>query len=142
MLRSISDSVSLSHIGWAVASLEEAMDSMAILGFKAATQVCHDNERHVHLVILRDTHNNTIELVAPGTDASPVSDILKRNGAVPYHTCFSVNGERWEDVKNELCKRGFILLHKPAPAPLFNGKNVAFFYSKHIGLIEFIINSD
>ncbi len=46
----------------------------------------------------------------------------------------------FDNYKKEFEKNGFIVLHKPSPAPLLQGKDVVFLYSQHIGLIELVLD--
>ena len=129
------------HLGWAVNSLKNAIRTFLPLGYIPIGDVCIDNARKVELILLADSGDNIIELVAPIDDSSPVSDILKRNGPTPYHVCFSIDVEKsFDDCKKDFEKNGFIVLQEPAPAPLLEGKDVVFLYSQHIGLIELVLN--
>lgn len=134
--------LSLAHIGWAVESIENAVRDLYALGFKPICGVCMDETRKVELLLVSDIHGNTIELVAPMAADSPVSEILKKNGPTLYHICFSAGVESdFRDCKKEFTSNGFAVLHKPSPAPLFGGKDVVFLYSKHLGLIELVIET-
>ena len=135
------DNLKQTHLGWAVNSLKNAIRTFLPSGYIPIGDVCIDNARKVELILLADSGDNIIELVAPIDDSSPVSDILKRNGPTPYHVCFSIDVEKsFEDCKKDFEKNGFIVLHEPAPAPLLEGKDVVFLYSQHIGLIELVLN--
>ena len=133
-------SLSLAHIGWAVESIEDAIKDLSVLGFSPTCGVCIDEARKVKLALVSDSRSNTIELVAPMAEDSPVSEILKKNGPTPYHICFTAEVEHdFSECKKEFMSKGFAVLHKPAPAPLFGGKDVVFLYSKNLGLIELVI---
>ncbi len=132
----------LSHIGWAVNSLENAIPAFRSLGYTVKGDVCIDDARKVKLVLLEDSCSNVIELVAPAAEDSPVSDILKKAGPTPYHICFAINNENWQKYRDSLKKSGFIVLHKPQMAPLFGNDEVVFLYSKDIGLIEIVLQND
>lgn len=132
--------LSLAHIGWAVESIEKAIQDLSALGFKTVGDVCTDDARKVKLALVSDSCGNTIELVSPMSEDSPVSEILQKNGPTPYHICFTAEVERdFGDCRKEFASKGFAVLHKPAPAPLFGGKDVVFLYSKNLGLIELVI---
>ena len=134
-------SLKQSHLGWAVNSLKSAIPAFLSLGYTTDGDICVDNTRKVELILLTDSDGNTIELVAPIADDSPVSGILKANGPAPYHVCFSMNVEKgFDNYKKEFEKNGFIVLHKPSPAPLLQGKDVVFLYSQHIWLIELVLD--
>lgn len=132
--------LSFVHIGWAVESIEKAMQDLSALGFKPVGNLCTDNARKVKLALVSDSCGNTIELVSPMSEDSPVSEILEKSGPTPYHICFTAKVERdFDDCRKEFTSNGFAVLHKPAPAPLFGGKDVVFLYSKNLGLIELVI---
>ena len=136
----MTETLSLAHIGWAVESIEDAIKDLSTLGFKQAGNVCIDTARKVRLALVSDSRSNTIELVAPMAEDSPVSEILKKNGPTPYHICFTAEVEHdFSECRKEFTSKGFAVLHKPATAPLFGGKDVVFLYSKHLGLIELVI---
>ena len=94
-----------SHLGWAVNSLKSAIPAFLSLGYTTDGDICVDNTRKVELILLTDSDGNTIELVAPIADDSPVSGILKANGPAPYHVCFSMNVEKgFDNYKKEFGK--------------------------------------
>lgn len=130
--------VNLSHIGYAVASIERSLQSFALLGFKPHGNICDDTARKVKLQLLIDSHGNTIELVTPIENNSPVSQLLNQYGPTPYHLCFSIMANDWEDYYKELKNNKFILINPPRNAPLLS-KDVAFVYSRELGLIEFVL---
>lgn len=129
------------HTGWAVNSIEKSVVSFATLGYKTLGSICEDKFRNVRLLLISNHQRDVIELVEPLSCDSPISGILKVNGPAPYHVCFSMNVEKgFDDYKKEFEKNGFIVLHKPSPAPLLQGKDVVFLYSQHIGLIELVLD--
>ena len=131
-----------SHIGWAVNSIEDAIEKFTFLGYTVQRNICIDHIRKVKLALLNDVEGHVIELVAPIAEDSPVSDLLQKVGPTPYHICFTVNKSDWEIYKKTLKANGFVILHKPSPAPLFDGKKVVFLYSKDIGLVELVLDDD
>ena len=132
----------LSHIGWAVFSIEKALPSFHVLGYKNIGEICNDVSRKVKLLLLSDGKKNLIELVEPFGKDSPVFNLLQKNGPFPYHVCFSVNNSESESCISRLKKTGFIELNKPADAPAINGNKVIFLYSSNIGLIEIVFEKE
>lgn len=130
--------IRFAHIGWAVKNINSAVESFAVLGYKPIGNICHDVQRNVALILLKDKSDAVIELVAPEADDSPVSDILKKNGPTPYHICCSISKDDWGG--GEIFKKnGFMILHQQQKAPLFGNKDVVFLYSSNIGVIELIL---
>lgn len=87
----------IDHIGWAVNSIEDAMEKFTFLGYTAKENVCIDRTRKVKLALLNDAEGYVIELVAPVAEDSPVSDLLQKVGPTPYHICLTVNKNDWEE---------------------------------------------
>jgi len=131
--------IKFTHIGWAVNSIVEASNAFEVLGYFPVGEICRDEQRNVNLLLLKDSTDAVIELVAPAAENSPVSEILAKVGPTPYHICCSICKTEWEECKQELKKSGFMILHKPLEAPLLDNKEVVFLYSKHIGLIELVL---
>lgn len=130
----------LSHIGWAVASVEKAAGAFAVLGFRPAGGVCFDKERCVDLLLLSDNSGNVIELVAPHGESSPVANLLEKNGPTPYHACFACDEGAWSNIRRTLGKEGFMMLQQPTAAPALGGCKAVFLYSRDIGLIEVVLS--
>ena len=77
-----------------------------------------------------------VELVEPINDRSPVNEILKKNGNIPYHFCYEVDG--LTEAILEMKKSGFIKIINPVPAKAFNNRLICFLYNKDVGLIELL----
>lgn len=131
----------LSHIGWAVHSIDKAARSFEFLGFNPCNDICDDMFRGVRILLMKDSYGNVIELVEPAKDGSPVSNILQKTGPVPYHVCFSVSVQDYESFAKKMLAEGFVELRKPEEAPALGGSDVAFLYSRNIGLIEVVLNA-
>ena len=123
------------HIGIAVNNIEKAQILYEKLGYKMFL-LTNDAVQNVKLCFLDKLNSPTIELVCPIDDKSPVVNILKRNGPMPYHTCYEVADIELEIKK--LKKGGYIQVSKTAPAIAFNNRLVCFLYNKNIGLIELL----
>ena len=74
----------------------------------------------------------------PAAADSPVSALLKKNGPAPYHLCYAVAAQNAAAARKILAEKGFALLLRDAPAPALQGRNVAFYYSKDLGLTEIL----
>ena len=123
------------HIGVAVNSIENAQSLYEKLGYKMSKKL-NDPIQNVKLCFLNKINSPTIELVCPLDDKSPVVNILKKNSATPYHTCYEV-----ADIENEikeLKKERFVQVSKIVPAVAFENRLVCFLYNKNIGLIELL----
>jgi|TARA_B110000908_G_C9798701_1_gene247696 methylmalonyl-CoA/ethylmalonyl-CoA epimerase len=123
------------HIGIAVNNIENAQKSYEKLGYKMTLTII-DPIQNVKLCFLDKSDSPIIELVCPVDDKSPVVSILKKNGAMPYHTCYEVVDIEVEIKK--LKKNGYIQVSKTVPAIAFENRLVCFLYNKNIGLIELL----
>lgn len=136
-------STKLAHIGYAVASIEKALKPFYVLGFMSKGDICEDVRRNVRLQSLSDKQGNIIELVEPINDNSPVSELLKQNGPIPYHLCISMSKSEWENSYYALLQENkFFIVDSLSPAPLLNNRDVAFLYSKDIGLVEIVLSDE
>ena len=124
------------HVGYAVHDIESATPSFLSLGYRLCEAETEDRERGVKILFLSDTGGTKIELIAPLGENSPVSAWLKKNGNSPYHICYESDNIA-ADVA-ELKKKGFISVEPPLPALALSGRQVAFLYGKHTGLIELV----
>jgi len=88
----------------------------------------------VSAVLLSDPRGVFVEIIAPLTDDSPISNILKR-GISLYHVCYLV-----EDLDEALKKirRKAVIISKPAPAKLYGGRRIAFVYTPDNYVVEFL----
>jgi len=67
---------------------------------------------------------------------SPISNILRKNGATLYHICYEV--ENIEKSVVELKTKHFVIVANPTQAVAFNMRKVCFLYNSSIGLIEIL----
>lgn len=127
------------HTGWAVHAIKDAMPVMEALGYRQAGDVTHDISRDVDIAIMNSDDGHCVELVAPMSERSPVSNFLKKNGPGPYHCCYTVDD--LEKTRAALKQIGFAEITRPAEAPALGGEIVVFLWSKQIGMIELSTNS-
>lgn len=125
------------HIGWAVRSIEKARVHFQNLGFIQIGESIIDQNRKVKIAFLRNG-NLSIEIIEPLCEDSPITNLLEKSGPSPYHVCFIVTNESPKELTTQFKTKGFIPLSASEPAPAIDGKEVQFFYSKEIGLIEII----
>lgn len=120
------------HIGYIVNDIKTAEEKFKILGFLTGS-IIEDIDRKIKIELIKNG-NIILELIQPTGEDSPVRGLLKKNGPIPYHICYEC-----EDLKvsiEKLKKEGFILIQEPKSAIAFENIEVAFLYSKDIGLIE------
>lgn len=126
------------HTGYLVSSIEEAMEGFFVLGFHPVGDIMIDEYRKVRILFLIQEKQMQVELIEPLNEDSSVYELLQRQGAGAYHFCFSVRKEEQAEIQQFLKRFRFLPLGEAVPAPACGGKEVAFFYSKRIGLIELL----
>lgn len=127
------------HIGWAVHSIDAALESFAVLGYVHHADSVVDASRNVRICILESASGPCIELVEPLNVLSPISALLEKNGPQPYHICLSLSSSDFEAFRGKLRKNGFLEIIPRQEAPALDGRDVVFFYSTHLGLIELVL---
>ena len=124
------------HLGYAVHDIGKASAAFSDLGFQVLSGECLDELRKVKIVFMKNG-DTTIELVAPASPDSPVTQLLKREGPTPYHICYETRDVDATILR--LKKKGFIQLQKNAEiAPAIPGGKVIFLTSLSTGLIELL----
>ena len=125
----------LHHIGIASNNIQEAIKRhKALFGLRQVTSVVEDPVHKVSAVLLSDPRGVFIELIAPLTDDSPVSNILKK-GISLYHVCYLV--ENLDETLKKI-RRKAVVISKPAPAKLYGGRRIAFVYTLDNYVVEFL----
>tara|TARA_X000000368_G_scaffold417439_1_gene413838 strand:+ start:7002 stop:7397 length:396 start_codon:yes stop_codon:yes gene_type:complete len=123
------------HLAIACKDIDKTAKIYEALGYVKGTTVW-DKKQKVRLCMLESAGMPSIELVSNNMESSPVSNIVSKNGVIPYHTCYSTNNI--EKSIEELCRKGFMLTVKPIEAILFSGRKIAFMYHRDSGLIELV----
>ncbi len=125
------------HIGVATNNLDKAIRLYSDLGYNMEnTNVVYDPIQKVKIAFMDKDGAPLTELLEPHGENSPVENILKKNGASPYHTCYEVPSLKTSLAEMQALK--FIQIIEPTPAVAFNNRLICFFYSKSIGLIELL----
>jgi len=128
----------LHHVGIVTSDIKSGIQHhKALFNFHPITEIVKDPIQKVAVVLLSgpEAESVPIELIAPLTDDSPVSNILKERTRL-YHLCFLV-----EDIKEALKnarKYGSIIISRPAPAKLYDGKRIAFIYTPDKYVVELL----
>ncbi len=127
------------HIGYAVADIEKSLLKYKQIGYYQSSPVYDDLDRSVQITFIRSFDERfTIELIAPMSDDSPVSGILKqmKNVSSPYHICYEVDD--MDEAIINLKNKNFILTKNPAKAIAFDDRKVVFMVNREVGLIELV----
>ena len=122
------------HAGWAVPSINEALPAFMLLGYQSRG-VTQDPKRKVRICFLEHEKAPRVELIEPMSPDSPVTNLLKKHGASPYHFCF-ITQKTWDELKPVFAKEGFTPISPIDHAPALGGDKVLFLFSRKIGIIE------
>jgi methylmalonyl-CoA/ethylmalonyl-CoA epimerase len=77
-----------------------------------------------------------IELIAPISEDSPIRSMLAKDGGGTYHLCFETS-----DIDGALIhakKNGCIVVSSPVPAVAFQGRRIAWIYTRSRQLFELV----
>lgn len=123
------------HIGYLVKKIEKARQTFEALGYRTEQDTVYDDIRKVDICFLtKDGYR--IELVSPVSEDSVVAGLLKKYKNCPYHICYETVD--YEAACAELAANGFLAIDTPTPAPALGGREVTFFSSALIGMVELL----
>ncbi len=130
----------LHHIAYVTKDIKKKADIFcSIFGFKRNEDNVMDKNQDVNIALLEMGDGVQLELLEPIGSESPVSGFLSKGGGI-YHLCFEV-----EDLDGLLDRlernKEARVVKKPAAAPAFGGRRVAFVATRDKDLVEFIEKS-
>jgi catechol 2,3-dioxygenase-like lactoylglutathione lyase family enzyme len=131
--------IAFHHIGVAVRDFAPSRDFYALQGYDFLAPVT-DPVQEVELLFGTKSGAPSIELVKPLHGRSPVINYLKEQTECIYHVCFEVS-DREAALQYVYGKRRYLCASPRKPAVLFGGRHVSFYYSRGIGLVEFLESS-
>ena len=129
----------LLHVGVAVPSLGPTTELLSnLFGYKVVSGPFDDPIQKVSVNFLATAKTDVaeIELIAPLAEDSPIRSILAKDGGAAYHFCFETS-----DIDKALehaVKNGCIVVAKPVPAVAFEGRRIAWIYSRSKQLFELV----
>jgi methylmalonyl-CoA/ethylmalonyl-CoA epimerase len=129
----------LLHVGVAVPSLGPATELLAnLLGYKVVSGPFDDPLQKVSVSFLArsDTDVAEIELIAPLGEDSPIRSTLKKQGGGAYHLCFETTD--LDAALVHALEQGCIVLAQPVPAVAFQGRRIAWIYTRSRQLFELV----
>jgi methylmalonyl-CoA/ethylmalonyl-CoA epimerase len=131
----------LHHLGFAVSSISAVAEEFAVsISARWDGEIIHDPIQQVRVSFFSpvDTRNPVFELVEPASDASPVSNFLKKGGGL-HHVCYEIDD--LESGLREARGVGLVIVADPAPAVAFGGRRIAWVCSKRRLLVELLERS-
>jgi len=129
----------LLHVGVAVPSLGPTTELLsALFGYKVVSGPFDDPIQKVSVNFLTTSDDNVaeIELIAPIAEDSPITSILAKGGNSSYHLCFETS-----DIEKALVHakaNGCIVVSPPVPAVAFDGRKIAWIYTRSRQLFELV----
>jgi methylmalonyl-CoA/ethylmalonyl-CoA epimerase len=129
----------LLHVGVAVPSLGPTTELLsALFGYRVMSGPFDDPIQKVTVNFLSKSDNDVaeIELIAPIAEDSPIRSMLAKDGGGAYHLCFETS-----DIDAALVhakKHGCIVVSAPVPAVAFQGRRIAWIYTRSRQLFELV----
>jgi methylmalonyl-CoA/ethylmalonyl-CoA epimerase len=129
----------LLHVGVAVPSLGPTTEMLsALFGYKVMSGPFDDPIQKVTVNFLSKSDDDVaeIELIAPITEDSPIRSMLAKDGGGAYHLCFETS-----DIDAALVhakKHGCNVVSAPGPAVAFQGRRIAWIYTRSRQLFELV----
>jgi methylmalonyl-CoA/ethylmalonyl-CoA epimerase len=128
----------LHHLGYVVASIEAVGDRFArTIGAVWKGKIIHDPLQVAKVSFIEPPNPfcATVELVEPAGENSPVERFLKRGGGL-HHLCYEVDDlERHLKLSRSM---GSMVVRQPVPAVAFDGRRIAWVFTKDKLLLEFL----
>jgi methylmalonyl-CoA/ethylmalonyl-CoA epimerase len=129
----------LRHVGVAVPKLGPTTDTLeALFGYKVVSGPFDDPIQKVSVNFLAKSDKDIaeIELIAPLSEDSPITSMLAKGGGAAYHLCFETS-----DIEQAVIHakaNGCIIVSPPVPAVAFNGRRIAWIYTRSRQLFELV----
>lgn len=128
----------LHHVGYVVRSIEEiAVRFAQSVGASWNHEIVQDPLQDARVSFLAGLAQEfpLIELVEPGSENSPVANFLKRGGGL-HHLCYEVESlDRQLEYSRTI---GGKIVRPPLPAVAFDGRRIAWVFTKDRLLLEFL----
>ena len=129
----------LLHVGVAVPALGPATEMLSnLFGYKVVSGPFDDPIQKVTVNFLAKSAGDVaeIELIAPLTEDSPIRSMLKKDGGGAYHLCFETSD--MEGALTHARSNGCVVVSMPMPAVAFQGRRIAWIYTKSRQLFELV----
>jgi len=129
----------LRHVGIAVPSLGPATEALAdLFGYRVVSGPFDDPIQKVSVNFLTQSDQDVaeIELISPLSEDSPIASMLRKSGGSAYHLCFETT-----DIEQALVhakNNGCVIVSPAVPAVAFNGRRIAWIYTRSRQLFELV----
>jgi len=129
----------LLHVGVAVPSLEPTTQMLSdLFGYRVVSGPFDDPIQKVRVTFLAKSDRDVaeIEVIAPLGGDSPIESMLAKSGGGAYHLCFETS--ELEGALEHARKNGCIVVSPPVPAVAFQGRRIAWIYTRSRQLFELV----
>jgi methylmalonyl-CoA/ethylmalonyl-CoA epimerase len=129
----------LHHIGFVVESIAESAERMTrALGGRWDGRLVHDPLQQARVTFVSGARpgDPLIELVEPESDDSHLCAHLRKHGAGLHHLCYEVDA--LDDQLAASRAAGALIARPPAPAVAFDGRRIAWVYTRDKLLLEYL----
>ena len=129
----------LRDVGIAVPSLGPATEALAdLFGYRVVSGPFDDPIQKVSVNFLTQSDQDVaeIELISPLSEDSPIASMLRKSGGGAYHLCFETT-----DIEQALVhakNNGCVIVSPAVPAVAFNGRRIAWIYTRSRQLFELV----
>jgi methylmalonyl-CoA/ethylmalonyl-CoA epimerase len=134
----LNQTIRLHHVGYVVRSITEVADRFAqSVAASWDQKIFQDPLQDAKVTFLAAIVQEfpLVELVEPVSEGSPVANFLKRGGGL-HHLCYEVESL---DKHLEFSRTiGGKIVRPPLPAVAFDGRRIAWVYTKDRLLLEFL----
>ena len=129
----------LLHVGVAVPALDPTASLLTdLFGYRVISGPFDDPIQRVAVSFLTtsDADIAEIELIAPLTEDSPIKATLAKGGGAAYHLCFET--ANLDEALAHAVRLKCLIVSPPAPAVAFEGRRIAWIYTKSRQLFELV----
>jgi methylmalonyl-CoA/ethylmalonyl-CoA epimerase len=126
------------HVGFVVASIQDSVRGFArMLQADWDEHVFHDPNQGVRVTFLKSSRagDPLWELVEPADEQSPVHSFAAKGGGL-HHVCYVV--DKLAAALADARALGAIVTRQPMPAVAFDGRRIAWIYTRNRLLIEYL----
>jgi len=126
------------HVGIVLASIDAEVSSYeTTLNLRVVSGPFIDPLQEARVIFLSGGQpaEAAIELVEPTSETSPVASFLKRGGGM-HHICYVT-----KNIEGELARvsaLGALIVRPPVPAVAFQGRRIAWVYTRQRLLVELL----
>lgn len=125
------------HLGLAVREPEKARSFLEGLGYCIGETV-FDPLQNVNLMMCIAHDMPDVEIISSADGKSPIDNIIGRQDALIYHTCYTTDNLQKSIAAVETAGHRIFCVSAPKEAILFDGREVSFYQVAGFGTIEII----